>query len=691
MRIPDLLRLTMLTGILGILLAGRSEAALEANFEGEPVRQIFVQGDDEKFAAHHWIDEGYHGGVKEFDLHYDEVPYDVQVSMKGHAIPTNNDYEGEFLVTKEGLGYVLFEYEEFRKYYDGTGGVFKDFSRLRVNELGKDLYLDIGHFGVEAGLTVEGWPEIILGYERGFRDGAKSRLTWTTVTEGSASRKIGPSFQNISEIEDVFDIEARHTVKGVHLKGKQHFEFVESELMREERDLANSATASQTKIRQQHQNPEARQLATSFEADKWFWNEKAHALGGYHFNHLNAQETENILELNNAYVERNFTGTHRIIGARADADYDSHTYVTGFAVNPWTPLSVVTRLKSERIYREGNSRYPADSTPVAAGGAAPDNIVDTISVSETDNKVRKWGESISLRFTGIPRTSIYNDFELEQIDSWLGESRDSLAGQSARSAGEIFQRDTIAEIRRGAWTLGGRFVPVRWIDFTSQVRHRRDNNDYDDKFETNLPSPGRSAFVDWQNVVTDEFSTRVTLRPVRWLQPAYRYQYRDSDFYSRFESDTENVKTDQNSHINTIDLILTPRNDLILMSSVSKQSNIMRTPAATLNDTTKIYPFRSDFTSWMFSGNYAVRQDLEVNGNLVFTTADNYDDIERFSLPLGAAYDQTDLTLGVRWSPMKRFTLEPKYQYMRYTGNHDVDDSDYKAHVAWVEFSVGLA
>jgi hypothetical protein len=99
-----------------------------------------------------------------------------------------NDFGADFSLTKEALGFVKFDYEEFRKYFEPTGGAYYRFNSYRSSDTLKDLTLDIGKFGVETGLTLEGMPEVVLEYEREFKDGAKSRLTWASVKEGATTR-----------------------------------------------------------------------------------------------------------------------------------------------------------------------------------------------------------------------------------------------------------------------------------------------------------------------------------------------------------------------------------------------------------------------------------------------------------------------------------------------------------------------
>ncbi|MBI4353502.1 MAG: hypothetical protein HY593_06240, partial [Candidatus Omnitrophica bacterium] len=141
-------------------------------------RYSFVKGDEEKFRVHHWAKENFVGGVQDFSLKKENLAGDLSLFMEGHALVDENDLKGSLRLDRGELGFIRFDYEEFSRFYEGTGGVYRRFNALRVNELEEELELEIGRLAVEAVLTFENFPELGFLYERRFKDGAKSRLTW---------------------------------------------------------------------------------------------------------------------------------------------------------------------------------------------------------------------------------------------------------------------------------------------------------------------------------------------------------------------------------------------------------------------------------------------------------------------------------------------------------------------------------
>ncbi len=662
----------------------------DGSITAEPARYTFIDGDPEKYRAHHWMKEGYVGGVKEFSL-TEKLPYEISLETEGYAIIDENDLSGFISLKREKVGFLILDYQEFRKYYDGTGGVYRRFSTLRVNELDRNLALDVGHLSLEVGITPEDWPALIFFYEREFKDGVKSRLTWTAVTEGAVTRNIGPSWQELNEIVDIFGLRASHEAAGFSLKGEQRWEFVRSEMTREERSLSTNATASEKKIRSQVQEPEADLLTTTLGAERWFFNEKGFTSAGYRFAHMTNREVENIFEMSESRAITNFTNPKQIRDARADNDYDSHTWVLHLMGIPAKSVNVAAKFKTEIIRRHGNSLYPSDSTPVAAGGAAPDGIIDTTERSVNDSNLIRWGEGFSFRYTGIPRTALYNELEFEQIRNWLSEDRTSLAGQSVANVNEIFSRETLTNTQRGNWTLGANVAPCPLFNFTTQVRHRRNNNDYDDQRETDPgANTARSAFMDEQNIHTNEFTTRVSLRlprRMKWIQPSFRYQFRDDDFFTRAENEGP-VETDYSSHIYTYDVVVQPRPELLFTGSFSRQAAVVETPANISTTAANTPGFHADVYSWLFSMEYVIRTNLVLFSSFLYSRADNFDDFTSTGLPLGVDNERVDLTVGLRYSVGKHITIEPKYGFYHFKANHDVETGDYNAHVLWLDFTL---
>lgn len=639
--------------------------------DGAPMRYTFVDGDSHKFREQNWMKENYAGGLEKFSFEQKNLLEDLSIAMDGHAIVQDNDYEANVRLDKKNFGYTKFEYQEFSKYYDDTGGVYYPFSTLSVNSLGRELELQVGRIRVEAGLTLEDMPHVTVAYERRFKDGAKSRLTWAPVKVGTVTRNIAPSFQDIHETTDSVEIKIEHTVKGIEIKNEETWEWVNSDLSREERYLATTGVAADNRIRVQNQKPKSKLFSTTNTVQRWFKDDRVFTGGAYHFQHMSNSEIEDVFEMNQNRVITTFS--KQIRNARADNEYDAHTWVGNFMFSPWKSFSVTANLRPEVMGRSGNSSYPSDTT-----AGIPDGIINTTELSRTEDKAIRLGEGISLRYTGIPRTALYNDFEFEQARNWLSEDRDSQRGQSAPNANEIFGRETITYVSRGIWTVGGQWVPAHWAHLTAHFRINRNNSDYDDTRET---QPGataaKSAFFDALNIQTQEMATHLTFKPSRWFRPSIRYHYQIRSYMARTE-DLASVETNMDSHIFVFDASIQPMNDLLIVTGISPQYAWIETPArdSASGNTPR---FQANLLTWFMNLDYNLSSSVSLVNNLEYSVANNFNDFTAGGLPLGAAYHQLNFSAGINWNITKRISLELQYAFYRYAANEQVDSGSYNA------------
>ena len=101
----------------------------------------FVNGDNHKFREHHWQKEGANGGLERFEMFDQSVP-DTKVSISGHAL--RDDYKAVLSAERRELGFIHTGWEQYRKYFDDTGGYVPSASTPSAPSLGRDLHLDLG-------------------------------------------------------------------------------------------------------------------------------------------------------------------------------------------------------------------------------------------------------------------------------------------------------------------------------------------------------------------------------------------------------------------------------------------------------------------------------------------------------------------------------------------------------------------
>lgn len=673
-------------GLLAALMLAFPVEAQESSGAGlsmtyMPLSIVSVKGDVERFQQQNWISNGYSWGLKDI-LYSKDLGDGLNISFDGKTIPNENDNAAHLSLTKKDVGFMDIAYDSFRKYYDGTGGIYPLFSTLNSVQLSQDLHMDMGRFMLEVGTPKDDVRGLSVVYEHDVKDGKKSRLTWSAVKEGATTRDIGPVWQQVEEVTNSITLKGRTELQGVAVKGEQLFEKTRINSFREEKNLATTGVAADTKIRRQKQEPDSNLLATTLEASKWFNEDKTFLGSGYRYQHLNAKELEYLNEFDASGVPASYSNPKNKYDAWAKNDYDSHVW-TGHAMTKLTgDLSLSAKLRADVAARRGSSSYPDDSTN------PPDGIANTTNINEVENKVGGLGENISLRYNGISKTSLYTELDMSQTRNWLDERLYNIPGQSVSSSSSNFNRETVTYINKTNLTAGFRTIPVRWLNMNTQVRQKWESNDYDDIWETGATGSAKSAWFDYMGIKGSEVSSRITWKPLKWLNPSFRYQFFNNKYITRIENDINEIESDQVSHVFTYDLFVQPTDQLLFDFAYSKNDNKISTLAAGGSGSPQIPGFISNSDSWMASASYTPKENLSFTHVFTYSNATNYDNFSSIGLAYGADFHKYDLTLEADWKPKEDLSVKPHYAYFFYEPGSAYDNGGYRAHVMWLDVSV---
>src|SRR5208282_2362135 len=92
--------------------------------------------------------------------------------------------------------------------------------------LDEDLHLDIGKAWIDFGLTLPGWPRLVLGYEYDYKQGNEAVTAWSTEGVNFATaRNIAPASKSISEDVHVIKFDLDDDIKGVSIEERFRGEF----------------------------------------------------------------------------------------------------------------------------------------------------------------------------------------------------------------------------------------------------------------------------------------------------------------------------------------------------------------------------------------------------------------------------------------------------------------------------------
>lgn len=619
-----------------------------------PIRVVHVKGDAAKFRALNWMDDGVTGGIKDMTFNGD-IGNGNHLSFESHAIPGDNDVGANLNLTKGNGGYITLDYGNFRKWYDVYGGYFSDFFGTSISKMTVDPKLDIGHFNLEIGSNPDNKSAISLGYQRNTKDGIKSRLSWGAVTENTRTKKIGPSWQDIGTATDALELKGKLNVAGFDVQGKQKAEFYSGRTMRQDDGSASVERTSQ--------EPQTKQLVSSLKADRWTADDKTYVGFGYQFQHL----TSDTLETITAYSPTTglaISDSHNGV-ITGQASRDSHSWVQHLSTNLTPNLTISSKLKEEVVASTGSGER--------IGFLGGSNRAD-----RSENQVMRTGQSVSLRYSGLPKTSLYTDWDYQQSRSWNSKER---VGSSVTE-----YLDGNPEI---TGVMGVRYTFNSKFNLTSNFRKKSDRNTYDIFQNTDT-----GVAISRIQTESDEWSNRLTWKPNKWFQNSFRLQLLDTVYRTQsvpsVDVNRDWIKSNANSRIYSYDMTLQPSNEWMFNAGASLTQSKVSTPAAQKDPSAIGIPvFVSNVYTLLFSTSYVPKENLSLYGSAQYSRANDFDSHSFYSVPYGPNNEYYDLTVGMKWSPKKDFSIEPHFGYYVYhanpNDNYSLDYGNYSAQIYWLD------
>lgn len=651
--------LTMFT-----LLASRPAAAEETNAASPeisitPVGQyVTVRGNENKFREGWWIKDGWTGGLEDATYHQ-KFGKAWQLNLEGRAIFDEEDYKVRLEIVNPDVGFVRAGFTEFRSYDDDVGGFFRGLTPSSF-DLDRDLFLRHGDFFFETGLTLPNLPKLTLGVERQFRDGQKSLLEWGAVTQGITTRNIFPSYKDIDETVDILKVEIEHDIKSVHLADQFRFEQYNDTTKRYDASTNLVAAAGKTvTVREDYNHDE---FYNAFRMDQHV-NDKVYWSLGYLFTTLNGNGGLSLdTQPFNAPFDRNW------ITRAIDVEVDSHVVNLNTMFGPFAGFSITAGVQAEMTDNRGFT--DAVLFEVAGGGATngPQALIHS-----SDNK-RSLEETLGLRYTKIPFTTLYAEARLNEQQLDLDE-RETL------NALPDFTRQTDTDVFRQNYSVGFNTAPIPRVTLAGRYRHSIYENDYEHTVDT---VAGYPAFITGQDFITDEVMGKLTLRPCRYFNVAFRYQLLATDI----RTDTASIPLlapggeltagNFDASIYTVSATVTPISRLYVTGLFSFEDT--RT-AAFANGNPAVIDYVGNVYTIMGAAGYALDKKTDLNVEYTYSRSDNFTDNSADGLPLGLDYQRHGLLVGLSRRISSHVIARLRYGYYEYSETSNGGISDYIAHL----------
>ncbi|MDP3786056.1 MAG: hypothetical protein Q8R05_00650 [Candidatus Omnitrophota bacterium] len=658
----------------GLASEGKVDYSVEPFF-----RYSIVDGDKEKFREDMWIKNKAAGGIQEFSFSQDSKG--MKVDAEGRAIVNEDDYKFDINLEKEDLFKIASGFKEFRKYYDGTGGFYSLFPvQKSVESYRGALWLNDSHFFINLSTKRPDEPNYFVNYERHDKSGTMSTLRWNSVVEAISgvytTRKIAPSWKELDETQHTINVGAEgdtKIIKDIHWKVEEKLLYFKEESKNVERrwGINYLPTASQNAIDVQDERPRSRSSITTLLADSHI-NDWLYVSTATQYEHTRTSVLEDLGEINSITGdETNYTAnTENYFDSTASNTLDKYSWAGTLFMNPLKYLTTSAKIKAELKKRFSNSTYPRDMTALA------DYRIDQITKSDTSSDWRTLGESLGVRFTKLPRTVLYIDGDFEQIGGRIKEERMNWV-----NAADTFSRDTDFTYLKNSITAGVNWRPYNFLSVSSRYRKIFNEDDYDDRAETR-PDPTRaySAFIDEQQFQGDNLTTKVDIKPYKWIHGLFKYVLKNSNIYTRPENqDKSKTVNDTSTYLGSVTLI--PTQNFYLTGMFSIQDSFTDTVAAQLVSEAVIPRYEAGVNTAMGSATYIINSKASLGAQYQWVRSNNFNDFSSWGMPYGIDNTWHRLWLTFKYDVKEDLSTEIIYGFTDYNEESNNGIDDYRANI----------
>lgn len=620
-----------------------AEETPAANWITFTIGGAFVSGDDASFRQRTRSSDFY-GGIEDLMFTH-ELNDSTTLTIDGHAIPGNEDYEFNLNLEKIDLGYVKAGFKQFRTWYDASGGYLEGANMdasLVDSQFDDEQSIDRGEIYVEAGLRMEKIPEITFSYRHLYRDGQKNSIawgdsrantSWGDVNRSNPAFKFMPALWDIDETTDIFELDVEHTIGNTDLG---------IGLVYESYSLDNSRYTPRWGSK-----PTGVGTGSTTDITEPILTEKTDAdMFAGHVSSVTRFNDKAWLSFAASYssMDTDVDGGSRSYSAywptpipnsptRRDYAYDQMSggsNVNQFITNlnfMWQPLQDLTITPSLRYEHES---------------------VDTVSKFRAFNTNQAWQGLESLgAYTDMDSTTGAIDIRYRGIDNVVLYVK----GEWGQEDEDIFRVDeylpdeflsTDVQIDEQEYVIGANWYALSNLSFAVQgLYSERDQTlDHEVGNQVGSPSSAPGGANNFRPIMTEhdtevnDFNLRMTWRPVSNLSLVTRYDYVQTEYSNRGVDELNNgsgigipgtidsldliESGDITSHIVSQSVTWSPLASLYLQGTVSWISSETDTPEVYTGDADNDYLFGS------LTAGYAIDDRTEITASYSYYQTSNY-------------------------------------------------------------------
>ena len=258
------------------------------------------------------------------------------------------------------------------------------------------------------------------------------------------------------------------------------------------------------------------------------------------------------------------------------ANWKQYVGNVNFMFTPCENLHIVPSLRIENVDQDGFASFT--ETEVLA--APTFTTVEEDFINRHERGFTDVSEALELRYTGLTNWVFYTRGE------WLqgqGDSMETQAEADLPPPSTTIQRDTDSERFTQKYVLGLNWYPARRVNFAAQYYHKERDNEWDHNVDStsNATNSGNRypAFLVAQDFQTEDVNFRVTWRPCHFFSSISRYDFQ----FSTIDTTGDNLSSVQSgemvSHIFSQSFTISPWNPLYIQLNGTYVSDELDTPA----------------------------------------------------------------------------------------------------------------
>jgi hypothetical protein len=608
------------------------------------------------------------GGIEDF--HYQaNVATNTTFSIDGRTLLDNDDYKMSLGLVREKFGYLRFSYDKFRTWSSGDGG-FDPPSNMWYPLSENALALDREEISFEGGLTLENVPTVTFKYNHRSRDGQKGSTSWGITHPNGVTRGLSPSFYDINEKSDSFQLDVTHKLNRTEFGGGLRYD---SGKLDDALNITQSPgePAFQRKITDR-QGTTYDMFSVHAFSETWVTNNLMFSSG-----------------LSYSDLNTDFSGS-RIYGSDFDVSYAPnalngfgyfglnggsrlHEYVGNLNLF-YKPTPNFAIIPSIRVQREDWNASSAGSETLAGLAAT-----DFTSLSE--RTVLDVRERLDLRYTGITNWVLYARADLTEGDGNLNENGGLVPVNGIgippidrkTEDGRFFQK----------YSAGARWYPSRRVIIDAGGYYKLNAYDYEHSMDSTINNSADRypAYLALQDFETYDGNLRLTLRPLTTVTLVSRYELQFSTVHTKPESlsglgQVESSK--MTGHIFAQDVSWIPWSRLCLQAGFNYVLSETRTPASDV--TQAILSAQNNYWTMNFSSSLVLDNKTDLRVNYFYYQADNSSE-NSVAVPYGADAEEHGVTatLTRQITSQMRWTL--RYGFFLGRDQLSGGNKNYDAHL----------